>query len=715
MTRIVKLLALPALVVTLGIPPLAGCSRKPAGVSADSNSARTPVQAENGRQAGNGAGGQAEDRVPTGDSPEAAPEDHNAGNQPRVPAEQDPRVVAELAESGAELERDEQGIVVGIRAVGMSPEAAAAVLSKLPALPRLEKLVLTGTPLNADDLDALKSLENLRELDLFDTDIGDDGLAALAGLSRLERLSLSGTRISDAALARLAQFRKLRTLDLRWTDITGESVQQLAALPQLSELDMSWTLVSDQQIEQLAGLKSIERLILEHTEISEQGVQRLRQSLSETEIVALDAVAAAIERGDTRDHRLIGAGVGDRYRLMAQEYQASWTEFLQRYGAAASEAQRAEIAEQAPSPRPIAERMLKLAEENPEHAAAVDALVWIMQAEERSVQDLQQTARSRLVEDYVDHPRLGEACLQLSTSTSPPVQELLGLIKEKSSVKETQGRATLALAESLSGLAEKARQVQAMDEASRNRTIHLEGLLVVGQLLDAEPAELSREAEQLFEEVSRDFGQVAGLNGTLGERAESRLFELKQLSVGNEAPEIEGQDVAGEPLKLSDYRGQVVVLTFWGHWCGPCRAMYPHERELVQRLKDEPFTLLGVNSDSDRAQLRRVMEEEGITWRSWWDGGSTRGPIARSWKIDRWPTIYVMDSKGVIRHKNVRGEALDEAVDGLLAEMAGRGDAAPPDDGAAREGAGDPAAQDAPQGQDGREDSRSEATPSQAD
>jgi hypothetical protein len=97
--------------------------------------------------------------------------------------------------------------------------------------------------------------------------------------------------------------------------------------------------------------------------------------------------------------------------------------------------------------------------------------------------------------------------------------------------------------------------------------------------------------------------------------------------------------------------------------------MYPHERSLVNRLADKPFALLGINSDRNRDDLKKVMEKEKITWRSWWDGGSTNGPIAKKWNVHGWPTIYVLDHKGVIRFKNVRGESMDKAVDLLLKEM----------------------------------------------
>jgi hypothetical protein len=97
--------------------------------------------------------------------------------------------------------------------------------------------------------------------------------------------------------------------------------------------------------------------------------------------------------------------------------------------------------------------------------------------------------------------------------------------------------------------------------------------------------------------------------------------------------------------------------------------MYPHERSLVKRLADQPFVLLGINSDADKKQLKKVMEKEEISWRSWWDGGSTSGPIATKWNVSGWPTIYVVDAKGVIRHKNVRGHDMDKAVDALLKEV----------------------------------------------
>ncbi len=96
--------------------------------------------------------------------------------------------------------------------------------------------------------------------------------------------------------------------------------------------------------------------------------------------------------------------------------------------------------------------------------------------------------------------------------------------------------------------------------------------------------------------------------------------------------------------------------------------MYPHERSLVKDYESRPFALLGVNSDKDLEKLKVRMEKESITWRSWRNGGSTSGPISTQWNVSGWPTIYLIDGKGVIRYKNVRGDALDEAIEKLVAE-----------------------------------------------
>lgn len=94
--------------------------------------------------------------------------------------------------------------------------------------------------------------------------------------------------------------------------------------------------------------------------------------------------------------------------------------------------------------------------------------------------------------------------------------------------------------------------------------------------------------------------------------------------------------------------------------------MIPHERSLVERYSDEPFAIIGVNSDPPEAYAKGV-EEYGVTWRSFM-AGSTNSEIPTKWNVSGWPTIYIIDAQGIIRYKNVRDKPLDEAIAKLIAE-----------------------------------------------
>ena len=86
-------------------------------------------------------------------------------------------------------------------------------------------------------------------------------------------------------------------------------------------------------------------------------------------------------------------------------------------------------------------------------------------------------------------------------------------------------------------------------------------------------------------------------------------------------------------------------------------------------MAGKPFVLLGVNSDKDIEVARKYVKEKDINWRSFWSGeDGTRGPIPVKWNISTWPSSFVIDAKGMIRYKNLRGDEMDEAVTKLLAE-----------------------------------------------
>jgi hypothetical protein len=98
--------------------------------------------------------------------------------------------------------------------------------------------------------------------------------------------------------------------------------------------------------------------------------------------------------------------------------------------------------------------------------------------------------------------------------------------------------------------------------------------------------------------------------------------------------------------------------------------MIPHERSLVNKLNGKPFVLIGVNSDRDSKKLEQDLKDNQVTWRSFQNQRKDSEPIANEWKVKGWPTLYLIDHKGVIKKKWLGGpksELLDQEVEKLVA------------------------------------------------
>src|SRR5437016_1728439 len=100
--------------------------------------------------------------------------------------------------------------------------------------------------------------------------------------------------------------------------------------------------------------------------------------------------------------------------------------------------------------------------------------------------------------------------------------------------------------------------------------------------------------------------------------------------------------------------------------------MIPHERSLVQKLEGKPFALVGVNSDQEDETIKTQLEKHKVTWRSFRNAQKeSKTTISDEWKVQGWPTLYLIDHKGMIRKKWVGSpgnEVLDKAIDKLIAE-----------------------------------------------
>ena len=371
---------------------------------------------------------------------------------------------------------------------------------------------------------------------------------------------------------------------------------------------------------------------------------------------------------------------------LLKEYEAAgkaWTEQYDRFNVEESRASVIDLERRflAWPGWSFAPRFLRLAEDNPEDSAAVDALLQIVVEIGRPVSPNDKEllphygrALELLIRDHLDDERLATAVQSLGGFRSPSGERFLRTILERSRDRNVRARACMNLA---GALADKIRVRRWVEDAKKSPfqafTTGRWDPGVLRHIREYDPQALSKEAEDLYERAITEYGDVVwwrdpnrpGRQETIADAARMKLNDLR-LSVGAVAPEIEGQDIDGRPMRLSDHRGKVVVLSFWGSWCGPCMAAIPRERSLAERLAGRRFVLLGVNSDEDRGHAKVVVQQERMTWRSWWDGIAP-GPIAIRWGVRGWPMIYVIDAEGVIRYKaGGYDDKLDESVDTLL-------------------------------------------------
>jgi peroxiredoxin len=177
----------------------------------------------------------------------------------------------------------------------------------------------------------------------------------------------------------------------------------------------------------------------------------------------------------------------------------------------------------------------------------------------------------------------------------------------------------------------------------------------------AEVAAIATRFETEFRELDGDQHAGAQLAQVLREK-------LAMLPIGQPAAEIEGVDADGKSFKLSEYRGKVTVVSFFGDWCPYCKQMYQLQRQLVESNAERPLVLLGVNTD-DQDVLRELVQRGTVTWRCWTDG--SEGPIAASWEVTLFPCIYLIDHHGIVRRQFTGSpdeRVLTETIEALVQE-----------------------------------------------
>ena len=230
----------------------------------------------------------------------------------------------------------------------------------------------------------------------------------------------------------------------------------------------------------------------------------------------------------------------------ARQYQALLEEYEQEGGA-----------------RAFAGRFLELAEEHPQDPAAADALLWVVD----KVPGKPETTRAlaMLRRHHLRSERLGPASGQIADARSTAAEPLLRAVLDRSPHRDVQARACYHLAALLDREAVLVDQLTARPDLAP-RVLQYYGKDYGEHLASLKADELAKQRERVYERLLKSFPDVETRDATMGQIAEKMLFRIRHLSIGKAAPEIKGEDISGNEFRLSDYRGKVVMLTFWGHW-----------------------------------------------------------------------------------------------------------------------------------------------------
>ena len=211
------------------------------------------------------------------------------------------------------------------------------------------------------------------------------------------------------------------------------------------------------------------------------------------------------------------------------QYQKDYTAWIKKIQATKDPKERTKLFSENPS-RSYGAKFLAFAKQAPQSEPAAKALAWVVQ---RAVGKDQSEAIALMKKHHLLSKSIGDVALRLAYSMEKSTEEFLRELLKKNPNREVKAKATYSLAVYL-------------QRANRGKA--------------------TKEVEKLYETLAKEYGDLERFNRSYKKIAEAALREIRLLGIGKVAPDIKGEDVDGTKFKLSDYRGKVVVIDFWGDW-----------------------------------------------------------------------------------------------------------------------------------------------------
>jgi len=176
------------------------------------------------------------------------------------------------------------------------------------------------------------------------------------------------------------------------------------------------------------------------------------------------------------------------------------------------------------------------------------------------------------------------------------------------------------------------------------------------------------EIEPMFNKLGKYIRNTPG-----GKEFASGLEAAKKTAVGQPALDFAQPDVEGKNVNLASYKGKYLLIGFWASWCGPCRAENPNMLKAYSRFHDKGFDVLSVSLDDKREKWVAAIQADNLQWTQVSDLKGWKNEVAEKYGIRAIPQNLLIDPKGNIIAKNLRGDALEKKLEEVFrVEVAGK-------------------------------------------
>ena len=167
-------------------------------------------------------------------------------------------------------------------------------------------------------------------------------------------------------------------------------------------------------------------------------------------------------------------------------------------------------------------------------------------------------------------------------------------------------------------------------------------------------------ARQVYDTLLKKFGADSP---NLAQKVQTETARLDK--IGTPAPDVTVHDLAGKPVRLADLRGKYVLIDFWATWCAPCTVEIPRMQAAYAKYKAKGFEIVAVSLDETKGAVDEFVRARKLPWKQVHNATSD-GDLVEAFGVKTIPATFLIDPAGKIVRLELRGPALDKALETLL-------------------------------------------------